>query len=281
MIIAFPSSPFNRRDPDSHFANEYAQARDYGIDVALVDHDALTSGDPSEGVRKLPKTDDLVYRGWMMTSAEYAAFSWAALMKGASVRTSPAQYKAAHELPGWAKALEPHTAKTVWTSDSIKDLAGIGQIFGRQPVVLRDFVKSAKGHWKEACFIPDAADLPGVCKSVSRFLEIRGSDFTGQLVFREFETYVAPEIRTWWIDGAHELTTPHPDTPEKLPTEFEFPEGLEFSIRELRLPFITVDLAPRDDGIWRVIELGDGQVSDWPDTFGPVWLSSALARLVP
>jgi hypothetical protein len=27
-------------------------------------------------------------------------------------------------------------------------------------------------------------------------------------------------------------------------------------------PFFTVDVALRDDGAWRVIELGDGQVSD-------------------
>jgi hypothetical protein len=34
----------------------------------------------------------------------------------------------------------------------------------------------------------------------------------------------------------------------------------------LRLPFVTADLALRDDGVWRVIELGDGQVSDRPRT---------------
>jgi hypothetical protein len=37
-------------------------------------------------------------------------------------------------------------------------------------------------------------------------------------------------------------------------------------VRELELPFVTVDFAQRDDGTWRIIELGDGQVSDRPTT---------------
>ncbi|MEW2330749.1 ATP-grasp domain-containing protein [Micromonospora chersina] len=32
---------------------------------------------------------------------------------------------------------------------------------------------------------------------------------------------------------------------------------------------MTVDLARRDDGTWRVVELGDGQVSDRPSTISP------------
>jgi hypothetical protein len=35
-------------------------------------------------------------------------------------------------------------------------------------------------------------------------------------------------------------------------------------IAGLGLPFVTVDLALRADGVWRVIEVGDGQVSDRP-----------------
>jgi len=34
----------------------------------------------------------------------------------------------------------------------------------------------------------------------------------------------------------------------------------------LGLPFITLDLVRRSDGIWRVVEVGDGQVSDRPAT---------------
>ncbi|WP_446220731.1 ATP-grasp domain-containing protein [Micromonospora sp. IBHARD004] len=32
----------------------------------------------------------------------------------------------------------------------------------------------------------------------------------------------------------------------------------------LDLPLVTADLALRADGVWRVVEVGDGQVSDRP-----------------
>jgi hypothetical protein len=40
-----------------------------------------------------------------------------------------------------------------------------------------------------------------------------------------------------------------------------------------------VDLARRTDGTWRVIELGDAQVSDRPATTPPETLICALAHL--
>ena len=46
----------------------------------------------------------------------------------------------------------------------------------------------------------------------------------------------------------------------------------------LDLPFTTVDLVRREDGTWRVIELGDGQVSDRPSSCSPEALIAALAE---
>ena len=38
------------------------------------------------------------------------------------------------------------------------------------------------------------------------------------------------------------------------------------AVAQLALPFVTVDFARRTDNTWRVIELGDGQVSDRPSS---------------
>ncbi|MGC4750165.1 ATP-grasp domain-containing protein [Micromonospora sp. DT201] len=40
---------------------------------------------------------------------------------------------------------------------------------------------------------------------------------------------------------------------------------------------MTIDLAQRDDGVWRVIELGDAQVSDRPTTISPYDFVAALS----
>jgi hypothetical protein len=50
-----------------------------------------------------------------------------------------------------------------------------------------------------------------------------------------------------------------PDTPDQLPPADADVPGLAAAVAGLALPFVTVDLARRTDGTWRVIELGDGQ----------------------
>jgi hypothetical protein len=47
-------------------------------------------------------------------------------------------------------------------------------------------------------------------------------------------------------------------------------------VAKLALPFVTVDVVRRTDGVWRVVELGDGQVSDRPAAVSPEALVEML-----
>ncbi|MEU7141466.1 ATP-grasp domain-containing protein [Nocardia sp. NPDC046473] len=47
-------------------------------------------------------------------------------------------------------------------------------------------------------------------------------------------------------------------------------------MKQLGPRFITTDLALRTDGVWRVIEVGDGQVSDLPTDIDPDLIVTAL-----
>jgi hypothetical protein len=73
-------------------------------------------------------------------------------------------------------------------------------------------------------------------------------------------------VRIWWVDGASRLVTAHPDTPGQLPPPELDLAGITAPVGALGLPFIAVDLVRRSDGAWRVVEVGDGQVSDRPIT---------------
>ncbi|MFD9209209.1 GNAT family N-acetyltransferase [Streptomyces sioyaensis] len=68
--------------------------------------------------------------------------------------------------------------------------------------------------------------------------------------------------RVWWVDGEPVLTGPHPDTPGLRPV----PDlaSVAPAVRTLGARFVTTDLARRADGVWRVVEVGDGQVSGLP-----------------
>lgn len=143
--------------------------------------------------------------------------------------------------------------------------------------MLRDFTKSLKHHWDEASFVPDGADVPSARTVAARFLELRGEDLTGGLVLRRFERFVSAEARTWWVDGECRLVTAHPDAPDDVAPEPDL-DAVTPLVAALGLPLVTVDMVLRDDGAWRVVELGDGQVSDRPVTTPAGALVEALRR---
>jgi hypothetical protein len=94
-------------------------------------------------------------------------------------------------------------------------------------------------------------------------------------VVRRYEQFTSSEARIWWAGGTCRLVTAHPDTPGDLPPEISLVPFAPL-IGSLGLPFVTLDLALRADGAWRVIELGDGQVSDRPESTGPAAFLTAV-----
>lgn len=264
------------------FAAEAAAARAAGIPVALVDHDALTqSGDAGQAVARVPEGhSDAVYRGWMVRAGQYEALAGALAVRGVTLRTSPAQYQRAHELPGWYPAFAGLTPDSAWTSGDDRaafdkaraELGASGQ------AVVRDYVKSMKHYWDTAMYIPDLADTDAAWQVASRFRALREDEYVGGFVLRRFESFTSGEARTWWFNGECALVTPHPDTPESPAAE---PGSLPLAeiaprLRALGLAFATVDLALRADGTWRLVEVGDGQVSGLPATTAASDLVAAI-----
>ncbi|WP_367128435.1 ATP-grasp domain-containing protein [Saccharothrix sp. HUAS TT1] len=267
MMLLVPADPLRATRPDPHFAPEAAAAREAGHPVAVVDHDALARGEADRAVAKAPAGEDVVYRGWMLRSEHYAAFAEALGRRGAVLRTSPDQYRTAHELPGWYDDFKDLTPESAWTDGFDRDgFERARERLGAGPAVLRDFTKSVKHHWHEAAYIPDLADADASWAVARRFTELRDDDATGGFVLRRFEPFTSAEVRTWWVDGACALVGPHPDTPDDV---VDAPDVTAIGPLVRRLRFVTVDLARRADGAWRVVELGDGQVSDRPRTTAP------------
>ena len=215
MMLLVPSDVLHPRRPDEHFADEARAARDAGLDVAVVDHDALTtSGGAHRAVARLPGSaagDVAVYRGWMLHSRQYATFAEALTERHVVLRTSTEQYRRAHELPGWYPALANVTPPSVWTTGDQQDgFERACHELGPGPAVLRDYTKSMKHYWHEAAFIPDLADTPAAWTVAARFRQLRDDDFTGGFVLRRFEQFISAEARTWWVNGVCRLVGPHP-----------------------------------------------------------------------
>ncbi|MEU7581190.1 ATP-grasp domain-containing protein [Streptomyces sp. NPDC041068] len=282
----FPSDPLRTARPDPEFAPEVAAARGTGAAVALVDHDALLAGDAARAVGRVPRgSGPYWYRGWMMPVARYEQLEQALAARGCVLLTAAAPYARAHELPGWYAALEEAslTPRSVWCAAApgepppAERLARLVAPLGPGSGIVKDYVKSRKHEWHEACFVPELTDGARLSTVVERFFALQEKTLAGGLVVRAYESFVAGgEARVWWLDGEALLVTAHPDTPERTPAPAL--ADVRAAVATLGCRFVTTDLALHEDGRWRVVEVGDGQVSGLPrDTAGTASAADAMA----
>ncbi|RPK81584.1 ATP-grasp domain-containing protein [Streptomyces sp. ADI98-10] len=280
----FCADPLRISRPDPQFSDEVAAARAAGGRIALLDHDALLAGDAAGAVARVARdSGPYWYRGWMIPSGRYAELEAALGARGCALLTGAAGYRRAHELPGWYDEFDGLTPRSVWCATApgaspptAGELAGLAAPLGPGPGIVKDFVKSRKHEWHEACYVPELAAREQLAAVVSRFVELQGSFLSGGLVLRVFEPFVAGgEARVWWVDGDAVLVTAHPDTPGQVSA----PEllSLRAAVGRLGLRWVTTDLALRQDGVWRVVEVGDGQVSGLPAGAEAGGLFAALA----
>lgn len=282
--ILYCCDPINPRTVDEHFAAEAASVRAAGATVALLDHDELLAGDAEAAVRRVPRDAGPVwYRGWMVPAERYQQLAVALARRGVDLVVGPTSYRTAHELPGWYATFMAKTPRSVWMPTApgavpdVDALAALLAPLGTGAAVVKDYVKSRKHEWDEACYVPNLTDVAHVHRVVARFVELQEEFLVGGIVVRSFEPFTTEgEARVWWLDGDPIVVGPHPDSPESLPSPPL--DDVRGEVRALGARFITTDMAQRTDGTWRVVEVGDGQVSDLPRTVDPALLTAALIR---
>ena len=268
-------------DPD--FEEEYLQARKAGFDCLLVSHEELTDDAPIKSIGRLQAQETKtigIYRGWMLTPEQYSSFYESLANKNIHLINSPEEYSHTHYLPNSYSLIQDRTPTTVFLPISGQaDFANINKLltkFGTSPIMVKDYVKSEKHYWTEACFIPDASDKEKVKAVTERFLELRGSSLNKGLVYREFIELefltdhsksgmpLTKEFRLFWLNG--EILSSFKywdegDYQDVVPPISEF-EGIAKAIKS---NFFSMDVAKERNGSWTIIELGDGQVSGLPD----------------
>ena len=148
--------------------------------------------------------------------------------------------------------------------------------FGEASVIVKDWVKSQKHRWDEACFIPNARDESAVRRVVGRFLELQSELLTGGLVFRRFERLRDGEWRSFWLKGKLLSLSPNPNGDEA-------PDVESFRGLAQKCPsrFFTLDLAQKETGEWMMIEMGDGGVSGLPSVQDADEFYAALRAKIP
>ena len=259
-----------------------AAAEALGLPIGLINLEVLQDEhDVERAVRFVPENaGPAIYRGWMLTPAQYTKLHTALARRGTVLINSPEQYRHAHYLPESYPVIAGHTPRSVWLSvreapdfDAVADLLAP---FGDAPVIVKDYVKSRKHEWDEACYIPSASDSGTVERIVRRFLELQGNDLNKGLVFREHVSFralgvhpksgmpLSEEHRVFVLDGEPIFITEYW---EDFAYAGDAPPIDQFRdvLRTVRSRFFTADLALTDSGQWLIVELGDGQVAGLPE----------------
>lgn len=278
-MLLFPAHLLNPSRPEDHFLPEWDAARAAGLSTMLFDDEQLRRGRAALSIKTVSGHGPALLRSWMLSAAEYKSLEEALAAKGITLITNASSYARAHHLPGWYDAFRDHTARSLVLGAGLEGLEEALAELAPGAAVIKDHVKSLKHLWAEAAFIPDVTDVAGARQVCERFLAVRGTDLVGSLVIREWEDYEPGEVRSWWIHGQLALITAHPDNEVE---QVAIPD-LEFlapSVAALACPFVTVDLARRRDGEWRVVEVGDAQVSDYAREATAVFVMLVLARVI-
>jgi hypothetical protein len=300
MRVIFCADPLNRHSPDPIYAREVQAASAAGLDCSLLNFEALVDEQDAEAaVRRVAPAAGReigVYRGWMLRPAAYSRLYAALEARDIALINAPVAYRHCHYLPKSYPLIEGHTPRSVWLSADtglgIERIMEALRPFGAAPIIVKDYVKSRKHEWAEACYIPSAADRQAVERVVSRFLELQGDDLNEGLVFRAFVPFeplgqhpksgmpLTREFRLFFLDGKLLLSTAYWDEGEYGDLQPPI-ERFQHIAQTVQSRFFTMDVAKRLDGDWLIVELGDGQVAGLPERANVSAFYRALAARLP
>ena len=256
MRFLYPCDPFNKKKPDEAYEEDFLATQVAGLSCSLYSAEDFELGEfrpqPS-----LSEGDEIIYRGWMLTPDTYRKLQNAIEAKGARTLTTSEQYRHCHYLPEWYFLCEDFTPKTVFLGRDA-DFSSSLESLGWSAYFVKDYVKSLTT--SRGSIAKDAAEVIEIVALIEKF---RGQ-VEGGVCVREYENLLpATEERYFVFNNI------------AYARDGVVPEIVQIIASRIRSPFFSVDIVLNSDGHPRLIELGDGQVSDkkkWPaDRFAKIF----------
>lgn len=283
MRILYCDSGFSPKEVDYMYADEYTTAKSKFIQTSLISLEELKKGNVDSALKRVRPSEEReigIYRGWMLKPKRYEIFYNALLEKNIQLINNPIEYRFCHYLPESYETISDFTPKTTFkelnSEFRVEDFQNEIEVFGESPIIVKDYVKSQKHYWEEACFIPNAGDIDKVKSVVNKFIELQDSDLNEGLVFRAFVELeeltnhsesgmpLTKEFRVFVKDGQIMSTFKYWDEGDYQNVE-PIVDRFEEVIKKIKSNFFTMDIAKKKDGNWIIVELGDGQVAGLPD----------------
>ena len=257
MQFLFPSDPFQTRLPDETYAEEHQEWSERGRSTSVFSFESFLAG----SFRPRPAFESeipVVYRGWMLSPEQYTQLHQAVAAEGARLRTSPEAYEQCHYLPRWYPQLAEFTPETRFFAET-DPIASSLRESGWDSCFLKDYVKSLGA---TGSVVRDLEQIP---KVLTRMRKYRGT-IEGGVCARRLESFLPDSEERYLVSDGRVFGRNGP-----------IPEVVRIAAERIASPFFTVDTAQRVDGTIRIIELGDGQVSDRKQWSARDWVSALAA----
>ena len=300
MIVVFFCNPMDRKKVDMEYEFEYKIAEKLGFKIELIDYETLVANDdPKESVKFVntySKVKQGIFRGWMLRPAFYEKLYSALIDKNIKLVNDPDEYRNCHYIPYAYKFIKDYTPKTVWIErDKVEQdmnfVFDAIKVFGNSPIIVKDYVKSRKYDWNEACFISNAGDNKKVSGVLKRFIELQGEDLNEGIVFRKFVELeflakhsrsslpLSKEFRLFFLNGELLQVIHYWDEGDYGDLEPDLNDFTNIA-ENIESNFFTMDIAKEVNGKWIILELGDGQVSWLPKTVNVYDFYKSIKQIV-
>jgi hypothetical protein len=193
MRIIYCDSGFDPKEIEYMYAEEYESAKQRNIQTSLISFEEFNRGNFESALKRVLPSDEKVmgiYRGWMLKPSQYEQLYDLLQKKNIELINSPKEYRFCHYLPESYETIKEFTPQTTFkelkSEFKIENFKVQIDEFGDKPIIIKDYVKSQKHFWDEACFIPNASEYEKVNSVIKRFIELQGADLNEGLVFREY-----------------------------------------------------------------------------------------------
>mmetsp|Transcript_26075 Transcript_26075/g.43059 ORF Transcript_26075/g.43059 Transcript_26075/m.43059 type:complete len:330 (+) Transcript_26075:261-1250(+) len=220
-----------------------------------------------------------LHRGFMLSHERYTSLFLSLRQQGVHLVTPPDACERAHYYPlALTYALAPISPRACWAAVQqpadvrtahFERLAYCTSQWGCEAVMMKDFVKSAKGQAQRFMRITEMEDL---AELACELVQVRGSAFNRGIVVKELKPLmhyrahgepVTNEFRLFYGRGEL-LEPPCPNSYQGTSTEkppAAMVQATTRAARALRSPYVSIDLAESADGSWFCLESGDGGFS--------------------
>lgn len=194
--------------------------------------------------KSIPENHTILYRGWMLKKDEYLEMKTIVESKNSKLLVSVDNYYSAHHIDNWYNTLSDLTPETIITPrDNLDDVL---KNIKWESFFVKDSVKSLTE--KRGSIAKSHEEVKEIVNLIKKF---RGLE--GNIALRKVYNFI-PETETRFFAVHGNVYSPNENVSAV---------AKEVANRMSHLPFISIDVIKDENGKEWLVEIGDGQVSDF------------------